>query len=141
MFKKVAAVVKLRKKDFKPADKTPYNYNKKPFRLDGKLELDVSFQDRTMTTDIYVKMDALEPLLLSKALCRQLGKVTYHPEVNASLPPAQEVGTIVSVPTVKVQLVKSVKLPPKPDQSIVADVSWEQEGLKEPLLLEADPLP
>ena len=84
MFKKVAAVVKLRKKDFKPADKTPYNYDKKPFQLDGKLELDVSFQDRTITTDIYVKMDALEPLLLSKGLCCQLGKVTYHPEVNAS---------------------------------------------------------
>ena len=31
MFKKVAAVAKLRKKDFKPADKTPYNYDKKPF--------------------------------------------------------------------------------------------------------------
>ena len=88
--------------DFKPADKTPYNYDKKPFRLDGKLELDVSFQDRTMTTDIYVKMDALEPLLLSKGLCRQLGKVTYHPEVNALQPPAQEVGITVSVPTVKV---------------------------------------
>ena len=94
-----------------------------------------------MTTDIYVKMDALEPLLLSKGLCHQLGKVTYHPEVNASQPPAQEVGTTVSVPTVKVRLVQSVKLPPKPDQHIVADVSWEREGLKEPLLLEADPLP
>ena len=111
MFKKVAAVVKLHKKDFKPADKTPYNYNKKPFRLDGKLELDVSFQDRTMTTDIYVKMDALEPLLLSKGLCRQLGKVSYRPEVNALQPPAQEVGATVSVPTVKVQLVQRVKLP------------------------------
>lgn len=52
MFKKVAAVAKLRKKDFKPVDKTHYNYDKKPFRLDGKLELDVSFQDCTMTTDI-----------------------------------------------------------------------------------------
>ena len=139
MFKKVAAVAKLRKKDFKPADKTPYNYDKKPFRLDGKLELDVSFQDRTMTTDIYVKMDASEPLLLSEGVCRQLGIVTYHPEVDVSQPPAQEVGATVSVPTVKVRLVQSVKLLPKPDQSIIADVSWEREGLKGPLLLEADP--
>lgn len=44
MFKKVAAVAKFHKKDFKPADKTPYNYDKTPFRLDGKLELDVSFK-------------------------------------------------------------------------------------------------
>ena len=64
-----------------------------------------------MMTDIYVKMDALEPLLLSKGLCRQLGKVSYHLQVNASQPPAQEVGTTVSVPTVKVQLVQRVKLP------------------------------
>ena len=140
MFKKVAAVAKLRKKDFKPADKTPYNYDKKPFRLDGKLELDVSFQDCTMTTDVYVKMDASEPLLLSEGVCRQLGIVTYHPGVNASQTPAQEVGATVSVPTVKVQLVQSVKLPPKPDKSVIADVSWKREGLKGPLLLEADPL-
>ena len=140
MFKKVAAVAKLRKKDFKPADKTPHNYDKKPFRLDGKLELDVSFQDRTMTTDVYVKMDASEPLLLSEGVCRQLGIVTYHPGVNASQTPAQEVGATVSVPTVKVQLVQSVKLPPKPDKSVIADVSWKREGLKGPLLLEADPL-
>ena len=125
MFKKVAAVAKLRKKDFKPADKTPYNYDKKPFRLDGKLEVDVSFQDCTMMTDIYVKMDASEPLLLSEGVCRQFGIVTYHPEVDASQPQAQEVGATVSVPTVKVWLVQSVKLPPKPDHSIIADVSWE----------------
>ena len=54
--------------------------------------------------------------------------------------PAQEVGATVSVPTVKVQLVQSVKLPLKPDKSVIADVSWKREGLKGPLLLEADPL-
>ena len=99
---KVTAVVKLRKKDFKPADKTPYNYDKKPFQLDGKLELDVSFQDCTMTTDINVRMDVSEPPLLSERVCRQLGIVTYYPEVNASQPLAQEVGTAVSIPTMKV---------------------------------------
>jgi len=78
MFKKVMAVAKLHKKDFKSADKIPYNYDRKPFHLDGKLELDVAFQDCTMKTDIYVKMDASEPLLLSEGMCRQLGIVTYH---------------------------------------------------------------
>ena len=135
MFKKVAAVAKLRKKDFKPADKTPYNYDRKPFRLDGKLKLDVSFKDCTMTTDVYVKMDASEQLLLSEGVCRQLGIVTYHPEVDTR---PQEVSDTVSVPAVKVQLLQSVKLPPRPDQSIIAEVSWKQEGLKGPLLLEAN---
>ena len=35
MFKRVAAVAKLRKRDFKPPDKTPRNYDQQPFRLDG----------------------------------------------------------------------------------------------------------
>ena len=34
-----------------------------------------------------------------------------HPEVDASLTPVQEVAATVSVPTVKVRLVQSVKLP------------------------------
>ena len=51
MFKKVATVAKLHRKDFKPADKTLHGYNCNPFRLDRKLELDVSFQDITMKTD------------------------------------------------------------------------------------------
>ena len=67
--KKIAAAARLHKKDFKPADKTPYNYDKKPFHLDGKLVLDVSFQDHTMKTDVYVKMDVSEPLLLSEGVC------------------------------------------------------------------------
>ena len=139
MFKKVAVAANLHK-DFKPADKTPYTYDKKPFRLDGKLKLDISFQDRVMTTDIYVKMDASESLLLSEGVCRQLGIVEYHPDVIAfqSLPP--RVDESVTVPDVRVRLLQSVKLLPKPDRSDVADdVMWECDHLKGPLLLEADP--
>ena len=50
LFKRVATVAKLRKKDFRPSDKVPRNYDQQPFRLDGCLDLDVSFQDKTMTT-------------------------------------------------------------------------------------------
>lgn len=48
VFKQVAAVAKLHKKDFKLADKTPHNYDCQPFRLDGRLDLDVIFSDCTM---------------------------------------------------------------------------------------------
>ena len=135
MFKKVAAVAKLHKRDFKPADKTPYNYDRKPFRFDRKLKLDVSFKHCTMTTDVFVKMNASEQLLLSEGVCRQLGIITYHPEVDIR---PQEVSTTVSVPAVKVWLLQSVKLLLRPDQSIIAEASWKQEGLKGPLLLEAN---
>ena len=43
LFKKVATVAKLKKKDFKPADKTPHNYDRQPFSLDGRMNPDVTF--------------------------------------------------------------------------------------------------
>ena len=57
--KKVAAVAKLRKRDFMKADKVPLTYDQRPFQLDGRMDLDIlSFDDSTMTTPVYVKMDA-----------------------------------------------------------------------------------
>ena len=39
-----------------------------------------------MHTAIYVKMDAFDDLLLSEGVCRQLGIVEYHPQVDANKP-------------------------------------------------------
>ena len=58
LFKLVASVARLQKSAFKKTDKTPYTYDHQPFSLDGKLDLDVTFDDRTMHTSAYVKMDA-----------------------------------------------------------------------------------
>ncbi len=33
---------------------------------------------------VYVKMDAANQLLLGEGICRQLGLVTYHPDVLCS---------------------------------------------------------
>ena len=52
LFKKVAAVAHLKKSQLKPADKTTYTYDHKPFKLDGKLELDITFQEQTMLTPV-----------------------------------------------------------------------------------------
>jgi hypothetical protein len=35
----------------------------------------------TMCTPVYVKFDAVEALFLSEGVCRQLGIITYHPDV------------------------------------------------------------
>ncbi len=82
LFKKVAAVAKLKKKDFKKADKTPHTYDQKPFSLDGRMELDITFQDKAIKTTVYIKMDAHDQLLLSERVCRQLGVISYHSEVE-----------------------------------------------------------
>ena len=51
MFKHIAAVAKLRKKDLKHPDKVP----QQPFRLDGRIDLEITFHDKTMNTPVYVK--------------------------------------------------------------------------------------
>ena len=82
LFQKVATVARLRRRDFKKADKTPHTYNQQTFRLDGRMDLDVTFGERTLNTPVYIKVDAADQLLLSEGTCRQLGIVSYHPAVE-----------------------------------------------------------
>ena len=104
-----------------PQNKTPRTYDQKTFRIDGRIDVDISFQQHTMKTPVYIKMDAKEQLLLSEGVCRQLGVVTYHPSVV----PGQQgtgancTGSEVCVPTVRVMLMKTLKL--KPDESAVVN--------------------
>ena len=94
----------------------------------------------SMTTPVYIKMDAHDQLLLSEGVCRQLGILHYHPSVerwrggkrkyppliarnasrgtppdNTSTPPAEQPpddteGAVV--PTVRVNLLQSTHLLP-----------------------------
>ena len=82
LFKKVAAVSRLKKKDFKPADKTPHGYDGRSFELHGRMQLTLSFDGQEMKTMVYIKMDVEDQLLLSEGVCRQLGIVKYHPNVE-----------------------------------------------------------
>ena len=84
LFKKIAAAAHLKKRDLKPAGKSPHAYNRQPFTLDGRMDLEVIFGERAITTPVYIKMEAHDPLLLSEGVCRQLGIISYHPEVTCS---------------------------------------------------------
>ena len=81
-FKKVATVARLRKRDFKPTDKTPRNYDGHTFSLDRRMDLEVTFNGKSMITPVYIRMDAEDQLLLSEGVCRQLGIVNYDPLVE-----------------------------------------------------------
>jgi len=81
LFKEVASVAHLRKKGFIQADKTPCMYNRQPFSLDGQMDLDITFGDKTMQTPVYLKMDAPDQLLLLEGVCRQLDIVIYCQDV------------------------------------------------------------
>ena len=66
LFKKVAMFAKLKKRKFKEPDKVPHTYDRRQFKLDGQLHLDVDFDDKMINTPIYVKMDVYDDLLLSE---------------------------------------------------------------------------
>ena len=97
LFAWVAAAVHLCNKDFRKPDKTPRTYIQEP---DGCIDLDVSFDERTIKTTAYVKIDAQEQ---SEGVYRQLGIVTYHPSIEPLKVPAQDSGDNALVPTVQVQ--------------------------------------
>lgn len=142
LFKRVALAARLKKKNFMKPDKTPRTYDQKPFTLDGRMDLDVMFEDRTMRTPVYVKMDAHDQLLLSEGVCRQLGIVSYHDKVEkwrgGLKQTTTDENTMVDakVPTVKVNLVKTVRL--LPHQSVTATVCCDMVSSEEvkPFLME-----
>ena len=123
LFARVAAAARLRKKDFRKPDKTPRTYVREPFHLDGCIDLDISFDERTMKTAVYVKMYAQDQLLLSEGVCRQLGIVTYHPSIEPPSVPDQNSDDNALVPTVRVRLVQSLRL--LPNQGAVVPVRCE----------------
>ena len=82
LFRRIAAVARLRKSQLLKPDKIPKTYDGKTFRLDGRIDLDISFDGTTMKTPLYVNLDAPEPLLLAEGVCRQLGIIAYHLDVT-----------------------------------------------------------
>ena len=53
IFKKVASVACLKKKNLKPADKIPRAYDQRPFSLDGRMELVLTFGERNINTGVH----------------------------------------------------------------------------------------
>ena len=81
------------------------------------MKLEVQFGGKTMETIVYIKMDAREQLLLYEEVCRQLGIVVYHPEVqiwhgsrNEGIHTESNTGI---VPLVTTKLVNSIRVLPQ----------------------------
>jgi len=125
LFKRVAAVAHLKKSQLKPPDKTPYTYDHKPFKLDGKFELDITFQGQTILTPVYLKMDARESLLLSEGVCCQLGMVSYHPSVKVCQPCDETSQPNARVGGVHVRLVQTVRLAPCKTSMVTVQVEGD----------------
>ena len=86
-----------------------------------------------MCTPVYLKMDVHNTPLLSEGVCHQLGIISYHPSVVLQQPTKKQ-QVFSTVPTVCVQLVHSVCLPPQ--QMIMVTVQVENIILGGPLVME-----
>ena len=98
------------------------------------MDLDVDFDDITMNTPIYVKMDAHDDLLLSEGVCRHLGIIVYHPSVKSQGNNQIEEVQHSSAQSVRVSLVDSVRLEPRKETLVTVKVDSKELG--GPLLLE-----
>ena len=134
LFKKISNIVRLKKKDFKKPDCIPHTYDHKEFKLHGRMDLEISFDDKVVKTPIYIKMDAHDQLLLSEGVCSQLGKVEYHENVwpgheletvpEVSIVP--EAATVPVVRTFHVHLLKSVTIPANTAISVPVYISKDK---------------
>ena len=93
--------------------------------------LTIEFDEKCLTTPVYLKMDSPDDLLLSEGVCRQLGIIQYHSEVrpvreSQKLEPSKPASS-GTVPLVKDSLVRSVHI--LPHQSIVVQVHCAQENV------------
>ena len=139
LFKRIATVAKLKKKQLKPPDKQPKTYDGKPFSLDGRINLEVAFNDKVMTTTVYIKLDAKEQLLLSEGVCRQLGVIHYHPDVEVWRGKKSEDKSSPTVPTVKVYLLNPAKLLPNHETTVKVKIDSATTDLKQgPVLFESN---
>lgn len=139
IFKKVATANKIKKKAFHKPDKVPHTYDQKVFTLDGYLQLDISFGDKTMQTCVYVKVDTHDQLLLSEGVCRQLGVLAYHPDVKPKkIHPQKEEASaeVATVSSIRVCLLQSVRIPAR--QSSVVPVHVQGNFPGKSVLLEQD---
>ena len=93
---------------------------------------------------MYIKMDAPDQLLLSEGVCRQLGIIEYHEDVEkwrggwkkvvkSGVQETKE----AKVPVVQVKLVQSLRL--SPHQSSIVQVHVEDCGGGSPVYMECDP--
>ena len=147
LFRRVAANARLQKRDFKKADKTPQTYSQQPFSLDGKMDLDLTFDDKTMKTTVYIKMDARDQLLLSEGVCQQPGILSYHPQVEVwrgrRRRGRSDLNTSGSdeaqVPCITVKLVNSVRVPSNQGAIVPVRVSGETLDCTQPVCFTQEP--
>ena len=137
LFKKIPVVAKLRKKDLKEADRIPRTYDGKQFELHGRMDLEITFDQKVLHTPIYIKMDACDQLLLAEGVCSQLGIVEYHQNVwpGKKLQKGAHTGGSTVLSVRQVSVLRDITVPAR--KAVMIGVAIQGSELQDgPLLLE-----
>ena len=78
----IVSTAGLEESNIKPADQKACTYDQQPLTLDGQVDLNISFGEKALCTTVYIKVVAPDSLLLSESVCRNLGVVSFHPNVQ-----------------------------------------------------------
>ena len=75
-FQEIVTACGIKREQFKPPDTTACSYGHQPLKLDGQLDLQVKFGEKSMCERVYIKLDATDALLLSENVCCKLNIAT-----------------------------------------------------------------
>jgi len=114
------------------------------------MDLIITFGDKEMATAVYIKLDAVDQLLLSEGVCRLLGIVSYDPAVEIwrggaapktkTTVSSEDVGSVnqsedadrdskdAQVPTVRVSAVKSIRVLPHHHAAVPVEVTGIEDS-------------
>ena len=101
------------------------------------MDLDITFDSKTMHTAVYIKMDSRDPLLLSEGVCHQLDIISYHLDVEDTTPQGNRQHKQPVVPSVRIKLIHAVRLPPRHDVKVSIHLEGKDE-LCGPVMIESD---
>ena len=77
----------------KPTEQRACSYDQKPNTLDGQMDVEITFGDKTVVSTVFVKLVAPDELLFLENVCRILGIVSYHPDVQRVCAPRSKIVT------------------------------------------------
>ena len=120
MLKRSAREARLKRRHFQKPDQVPLTYDHRPFAIDGRMDLNICFENKEMKTPVYIKMDAHDQLLLTEGVCNQLGIVSYHAKVEIWR--NRQKKSEVKVPSVRVKLIGSVRSLPFQSALVIVQI-------------------
>ena len=135
-FQEIVTACGIKREQFKPPDTTACSYGHQPLKLDGQLDLQVKFGEKSMCERVYIKLDAPDALLLSENVCCKLNIATYHPDVQSVLPATDQNKMKKNNKKTRISLIQTVCLPA--DSSALVQVEVKESINTTYLMLELD---